>query len=58
MQACSATRYEAQKLFWSDPDVWYLVKGTWLLSGGFAGYNYNAIDALAYMQQIEVDSGV
>jgi hypothetical protein len=58
MQVCSATRYDAQKLFWSDPDIWYLVKGTWFLSGGFAGYTYNAIDALAYMQQIEVDFGV
>ncbi|KAH7063993.1 hypothetical protein BKA63DRAFT_175916 [Paraphoma chrysanthemicola] len=57
MQVCTTTRKEAQKLFWSDPEIWNVIGGTWLLSGGFTSDTCYDIDALGNLQQIEVDFG-
>jgi hypothetical protein len=57
MRVSSATRKEAKKLFWSDPEPWYHIYGDWLLAGGYSGHTLNSIDALACMNQIEVDFG-
>lgn len=57
MHASSTTRGEARKLFWSDPNTRYLIKGTWLFSGGFSGHTLNAVDALLCMQHIQVHFG-
>jgi hypothetical protein len=57
MQVSSAMRKDSQKLFWSDPETWYFIRGEWLLAGGFSGRTLNAMDAFAYMQRIEVDFG-
>ena len=55
MHVCAAVRNEAQKLFWSCPDTWYLVPGSWLQSGGLAGRTHGALDAMGYFKQIEVN---
>jgi hypothetical protein len=55
MHVSSATRKEAKKLFWSEPETWYTIHGEWLLAGGFTGDTNTATDALSYMRQIEVD---
>jgi hypothetical protein len=55
MQTSATLRHEASKLFWSDPDSWYLVDGSWLLRGGFAGEVHYATDFLCRVQQIEID---
>jgi hypothetical protein len=55
MQVSSTTRREAQKLFWSDPDAWHVVHGSWLLSGGLAGHTDIDTEVLHYVEQIEVD---
>jgi hypothetical protein len=57
MRVSSKTRREAEKLFWSYPDSWFQIDGTWLLAGGFSGHTYNAIDFLARIEQIEVQFG-
>jgi hypothetical protein len=55
MQVCCAIRREASKLFWSDPSVWYIIDGSWLLAGGFAGHAHYDINALGCMRRIVVD---
>jgi hypothetical protein len=55
MRTSTALRHEASKLFWSDPDAWYHVDGSWLLAGGCLGDVYYAADFLRQVQQIEVD---
>jgi hypothetical protein len=57
MRVSSGTRKEAEKLFWSCPDAWYQIHGSWLLAGGFSGHTYNALDFLARARQIEVEFG-
>jgi hypothetical protein len=55
MRVSSTTRREAEKLFWSCPDSWVQIDGTWLLAGGFSGHTHNAIDFLARAKQLEVN---
>ncbi|KAF2028510.1 hypothetical protein EK21DRAFT_69651, partial [Setomelanomma holmii] len=57
MHVSSAIRYEARKLFWSDPRSRYLVHGEWLQAGGYSGHTLNALDVLACIEHIEVDFG-
>lgn len=52
MHVSTTMRKEASKLFWSDPNVWYTIEGSWLLSGGLAGDTYYVVRALQYMQRI------
>jgi hypothetical protein len=54
MQTSSLMRAETKKLFWSYPDAWYCVDGTWLLAGGFTGDTELDIDFLACVQQLDV----
>lgn len=55
MRASPTTRAEAAKHFWSDPDSWYCVHSSWLLTGGFPGQAHYALDFLNYVQQVKVD---
>jgi hypothetical protein len=55
MQASSAMRIEAKKLFWSCPGTWYRVEADWLLAGGFPGHAHHAINILPYVEQVEVN---
>lgn len=57
MRVSSVVRKEAQKLFWAQPHVWHLVDGAWLLLGGLPGGTHDAIDALGFMQRVEVNLG-
>lgn len=54
MQCSSALRCEAKKLFWSDPDAWYFLSGTWLLDGGYAGETHRTLDFLTYVERVEI----
>jgi len=54
MQVSSVLRTEAERLFWSDPDVWYSVEGVWLVGGGWPGYTHEDLDFLARVEQVEV----
>jgi hypothetical protein len=55
MRASSATRTEAVKLFWSEPNTRYFIAGFWLFAGGFSGYTYANLEALKCVQHIQVD---
>jgi hypothetical protein len=47
-------RAEAKKLFWSYPDAWYCVDGTWLYDGRYTGDTEHDIDFLACVKQLDV----
>lgn len=54
MHTSYSTRQQAQKLFWSDPTLRYVIDGQWLFAGGHTRHtNYN-LEALAHMRYIEV----
>ncbi|KAF2175416.1 hypothetical protein K469DRAFT_756261 [Zopfia rhizophila CBS 207.26] len=55
MRVSSATRAEAENLFWSSPDAWYYVDAYWLFAGGFPGLTHYTLDFLAHVEQVEVD---
>jgi hypothetical protein len=54
MRVSSYMRKEAQKLFWSYPDVWYRIQGNWILAGGFPGHTDHDLDFLARVTHVEV----
>ncbi|KAF2714734.1 hypothetical protein K504DRAFT_486566 [Pleomassaria siparia CBS 279.74] len=55
MQTTSYIRSEAKKLFWSYPDAWYCVDGTWLQRGAFTGDVHHGTDLLTCVEQLNVD---
>ncbi|KAF2675687.1 hypothetical protein K458DRAFT_323970 [Lentithecium fluviatile CBS 122367] len=54
LHVSSAVRAEAKRLFWSQPDVWYCVEGTWLVAGGWPGLTTTDLPFLASVEQVEV----
>jgi hypothetical protein len=54
MQTSSIMRAEAKKLFWSYPNAWYCVDGTWLYDAGYTGDTEHDIDFLACVKQLDV----
>ena len=57
MRVSSTLRIEAAKLFWADPDTYYLIESSWLLEGGFPGDVFYDSPFLAYVQNVEVEYG-
>lgn len=55
MHVSSATRDEARKLFWANPGSRYVIRGRWLLAGGFSGDTLDDVGALAFIKHVEVD---
>jgi hypothetical protein len=54
MHVSSAIRTEAKRLFWSHPDVWYCIEGSWLMHGGYPGHTHLDFDFIARVTQVEV----
>ncbi|ORX98195.1 hypothetical protein BCR34DRAFT_607026 [Clohesyomyces aquaticus] len=50
----STIRNEAQGLFWSDPDTWYLIEPFWLFDGGFLGIIFHDPDFLTRVKYVEI----
>ncbi|KAF2465802.1 uncharacterized protein BDR25DRAFT_345960 [Lindgomyces ingoldianus] len=48
-------RIEAAKLFWADPNTYYLVESHWLLEGGYPGGTCYDLPFLAHVQNVEVE---
>lgn len=58
MHASPSTRPEALTLFWSDARTYYFVqssKSSWIIAGGCAGQTHADLEALKYMQHIQVE---
>lgn len=55
MRTSSALRNEASKLFWADPNTYFLVDSQWLMDGGFPGDTCWDLNFLQHIQNIEVD---
>ncbi|KAI9661805.1 MAG: hypothetical protein M1821_009044 [Bathelium mastoideum] len=55
MRVSSTLRIEAAKLFWADPNTYYLVESYWLLGGGHPGDTGYDLPFLAHVQNIEVE---
>ncbi|KAH8729086.1 hypothetical protein GQ44DRAFT_723979 [Phaeosphaeriaceae sp. PMI808] len=54
MHVSSSMRVEAEKLFWSDPDTWYSIKGEWIAIGAPRGHSEFDFDFFANLKQIEI----
>ncbi|USP82849.1 hypothetical protein yc1106_10123 [Curvularia clavata] len=55
MRVSSVLRTEASKLFWSNPDAYFLVEAYWLLNGGFPGYHCYDPAFLENVQNVEIE---
>jgi hypothetical protein len=53
-QVCLFLRKEALDLFWSDPTVWYIINGHWILAGCHTGHTNYSVDALKHIKQVVV----
>jgi hypothetical protein len=51
-------RAEASKTFWAEPQTYYSVDASWLLTGGHPGYTGYNMSFLPFVQNIEIDYGV
>ncbi|KAH7390874.1 hypothetical protein DE146DRAFT_662975 [Phaeosphaeria sp. MPI-PUGE-AT-0046c] len=55
MQVSLFLRTEASKLFWADPNAYFLVKTSWLLDGGYPGGTNLDLLCLQYVQKVQID---
>ncbi|KAI9698343.1 MAG: hypothetical protein M1820_007505 [Bogoriella megaspora] len=55
MRVSSALRVEAARLFWANPNSYYVVECRWLLKGGFPGNTCYDLSFLTHVQNIEVE---
>jgi hypothetical protein len=55
MHTSRSTRTEAKKLFFSDPQTWYIVDGEWLLRSGYPGHTNHDLDFLACTERLNVE---
>jgi hypothetical protein len=55
MRVSSALRIEAKKLFWGDPDTYYLIKSDWIFDGAHPGNTHYEQLFFPYVQNIEVE---
>ncbi|KAF2111565.1 hypothetical protein BDV96DRAFT_582396 [Lophiotrema nucula] len=55
MRVSSALRIEASKLFWANPDAYFLVNAYWLLKGGHPGYMGSDLPFLSHVQNVEIE---
>ncbi|ORY03952.1 hypothetical protein BCR34DRAFT_573131 [Clohesyomyces aquaticus] len=55
MHVSSSIRNEARKLFWSNPEAWYLVDSEWLFEGGFPGPTLHDPDFISCTKYVEVE---
>ncbi|KAF1959626.1 hypothetical protein CC80DRAFT_590831 [Byssothecium circinans] len=51
-------RTEAAKLFWADPNTYYLIEAHWLFGGGHSGYTCYDLSFMAYAQNVEIEYDV
>jgi hypothetical protein len=58
MRASPFLRAEASKTFWADPQTYYSVDASWILTGGHPGYTGYNMSFLPLVQNIEIDYGV
>ncbi|KAF2022299.1 hypothetical protein BU24DRAFT_447106 [Aaosphaeria arxii CBS 175.79] len=54
MRASPTHRDEAEKLFWADPETYYIIESPWLLSGGFPADTGNTFSFFPKVQNLEV----
>jgi hypothetical protein len=57
MRVSSTLRIEAAKLFWADPNSYYLIEFSWLLDGGYPGNTCHDLSFLSHVQNVEVHCG-
>jgi hypothetical protein len=55
MRALPGLRTEASKLFWAAPTIFFLIKASWLLDGGYPGFTHCDLHFLSYAQKVEID---
>ncbi|KAH8698077.1 hypothetical protein GQ44DRAFT_733407 [Phaeosphaeriaceae sp. PMI808] len=55
MRVSSALRIEASKLFWANPNAYFLVGADWLLDGGYPGYQCLDLAFLHRVQNVEIE---
>lgn len=55
MQVSFTLRNEASKLFWATPNVSFLIKASWLLDGGYAGFTHCELSFLRHVQKVEIE---
>jgi hypothetical protein len=55
MRALPSLRTEASKLFWATPNVSILIKASWLLDGGYAGFTHCELPFLCHVQKVEIE---
>lgn len=55
MHVSSTFRIEASKLFWADPNAFYLVDGDWIHEGGYPGSTYCDFSFMANVQNVIID---
>ncbi|KAH7111812.1 hypothetical protein B0J11DRAFT_598455 [Dendryphion nanum] len=55
MRVSSRLRIEASKLFWADPNTFYLIELCWLLEGGYPGSTCYDMPFLSEVQNIKVE---
>lgn len=51
----SILRTEAAKLFWADPNTYYLIEAFWLFGGGHSGHTCYDLSFMAYAQNVEIE---
>ncbi|PVH93844.1 hypothetical protein DM02DRAFT_634207 [Periconia macrospinosa] len=54
MRVSSALRTEASKLFWANPNAYFVVDAWWLLDGGYPGYQCCDLAFLQNVQNVEI----
>jgi hypothetical protein len=54
MRVSSSLRIEASKLFWGDPNTYYLIESDWIFDGGYPGNTHYEQSFFPYVQNIEV----
>ncbi|KAH7093586.1 hypothetical protein FB567DRAFT_515715 [Paraphoma chrysanthemicola] len=54
MRVSSTLRFEASKLFWTNPEAFFLIKAHWILDGGYAGDTTIDLRFLYHVQKVEI----
>lgn len=54
MRVSSNIRSEASRLFWTQPDTYFVIEGQWLEHGAFPGHAYWDMAFLPYVENVEV----